>query len=213
MIPASGGAARIFSSELDRWVNSFLFSADGEWIYFLYEHEGGTNVARVRPRDGKLERVFDGRSHVIAFDVARSGAITARAEGGNDAPELHAVGKGRSNRLTHVNDAFLDTVKRGSKERVSFKSPDGTMVQAFVTRPPDFDPTRRYPTILHIHGGPVSQFAWGYDFRPQFFAANGYVVVEPNPRGSTGRDQALCARSTRPGASRTMTTSWRRSIT
>ena len=48
---------------------------------------------------------------------------------------------------------------------------------------------RRYPTMLHIHGGPVGQFAWAYDFEAQYFAANGYVVVEPNPRGSTGRGQ------------------------
>jgi dipeptidyl aminopeptidase/acylaminoacyl peptidase len=72
---------------------------------------------------------------------------------------------------------------------VSFKAPDGTEVQAFVTKPPDFTPGRRYPTVLHIHGGPVGQFGWGFDFKPQYLAANGYVVVEPNPRGSTGRGQ------------------------
>ena len=68
-----------------------------------------------------------------------------------------------------------------------FKSADGTEVEAFVTKPPGYVAGRRYPTILHIHGGPVGQFAWGYDVKTQYFAANGYVVVEPNPRGSTGR--------------------------
>ena len=62
-------------------------------------------------------------------------------------------------------------------------------MQAFVTKPPGFVAGRRYPTILHIHGGPVGQFGWGFDFKPQYFAANGYVVIEPNPRGSTGRGQ------------------------
>ncbi len=58
-----------------------------------------------------------------------------------------------------------------------------------MTRPPDFVPGRRYPTILHVHGGPVGQFGWGFDFKSQYLAANGYVVIEPNPRGSTGRGQ------------------------
>ena len=72
---------------------------------------------------------------------------------------------------------------------MSFRSPDGTQVQAFVTKPPGFEAGRRYPTILHIHGGPVGQHAWGYSAWTQYLAANGYVVVEPNPRGSTGRGQ------------------------
>ena len=75
--------------------------------------------------------------------------------------------------------------------RIEFKSPDGTLIEAFVTKPPGFEPVRRYPTILDIHGGPVSRFAYGYDFGAQYLAANGYVVVQPNPRGSTGRDQAF----------------------
>ena len=190
VMPAAGGPVRNLTASLDRWVNSFRYSADGKWIYFLYEYEGGTRLSRARLSDGQLEPVFDGEQQIWAIDVARSGAIAALVEAGNDAPEIYTVGKGRLNRLTHVNDAFLGSVRRGSKERVSFKSADGTLVQAFVTKPPDFDPTRRYPTILNIHGGPVGQFAWGYDFRPQYFAANGYVVVEPNPRGSTGQDQA-----------------------
>ena len=98
---------------------------------------------------------------------------------------------GAPRRLTDVNDAYLRSVQVGDKERVEFKSPDGTLVEAFVTKPPGFEPERRYPTILDIHGGPVSRFAYGYDFGAQYLAANGYVVVQPNPRGSTGRDQAF----------------------
>jgi dipeptidyl aminopeptidase/acylaminoacyl peptidase len=72
---------------------------------------------------------------------------------------------------------------------VEFESPDGTLVEAFVTKPPGFVQGRKYPTMLHIHGGPVGQFSYGYDFSNEFLAANGYVIVEPNPRGSTGRGQ------------------------
>jgi dipeptidyl aminopeptidase/acylaminoacyl peptidase len=82
-------------------------------------------------------------------------------------------------------------VSLGSKSKVDFSSPDGTRVEAFITTPPDFVQGRRYPTVLSIHGGPVGQFTWGYDFGTQFLAANGYVVVEPNPRGSTGQGQTF----------------------
>ena len=189
VIPAAGGEAKILTAGLDRWVNGLRYSVDGQWIYFNYENLGGTQLARVRPKDGKLEPVIEGDQFVGGFDVAKNGAIVARVEAGNRGPEIHAFSGGRRQALTNVNDAFHSRVTLGAKETVSFKSADGTEVQAFVTKPPGFVSGRRYPTILHIHGGPVGQFGWGFDFKPQYFAANGYVVIEPNPRGSTGRGQ------------------------
>ncbi len=190
LISASGGAVR-YLTDVELWINSFRYSPDGEWIYFVYEFEGGTRLARVRPRDGRQESLLAGDRQISAIDVAAGGAIAARIENANHGPELYSLTRGRLQRLTQINDAFLKSVATGSKEKVSFKSADGTVVEAFVTKPPGFDPSRKYPTILHIHGGPVGQVAWGYDFRAQYFAANGYVFVEPNPRGSTGRGQAF----------------------
>ncbi len=189
VMPAAGGEARILTAPLDRWVNEFRFSADGQWIYFTYENLGGNQLARVRPKDGRLETVVAGDRALGDFDVARDGQVAAQVSTGNLGPEIVAFASGRELPLTSVNQAFHARVALGAKETVSFKSPDGTEVQAFVTKPPGFAPGRRYPTILHIHGGPVGQFGWGFDFKPQYFAANGYVVIEPNPRGSTGRGQ------------------------
>jgi dipeptidyl aminopeptidase/acylaminoacyl peptidase len=190
VIPAeSGGTPRVLTSALDRWVDSFRWSPDGGWIYFVYEQLGGAHLARVRPRDGKLERLLEGERQISAFDAARDGTVAALIQNMNDAPEVYAVVKGRATRLTSINDAFLREVARGSKEKIEFRSADGTPIEAFVTKPPGFDASRLYPTVLHIHGGPVGQFAYGYDFTPQYLAASGYVVVEPNPRGSTGRGQ------------------------
>jgi N-acyl-D-amino-acid deacylase len=187
VIPAGGGEARVLTAPLDPWVSSFRWAPDGQWIYFVYDFESGSRIGRVRLDDGKLEGVMGGDVNVTALDVAPGGALALSLEDGNGAPELHAFAKGRLKRLSAINDEFLDSVAIGSKEKVSFRSADGTRVEAFVTRPPGFVVGRRYPTILHIHGGPVGQFAWGYDVKAQHFAANGYVVVEPNPRGSTGR--------------------------
>jgi dipeptidyl aminopeptidase/acylaminoacyl peptidase len=189
VVPADGGEARMLTAAHDRWVNEFRFSADGEWIYFAYENLGGNQVARVRPKDGRLEQVITGDRGIGDFALAKGGAIVARVEAGNRAPELYAFAGGRERALTRLNADFHARVVLGEKESVQFKSRDGTEVQAFVTRPPGFVPGRRYPTILHIHGGPVGQFGWGFDFKPQYLAAQGYVIVEPNPRGSTGRGE------------------------
>jgi len=189
VMPATGGEARVLTAPLDRWVNSFRYSADGQWIYFTYENLGGNHLARVRPKDGRLETVVAGDRGLADFDVGPDGQVAAQVSSGNLGPEIVAFAGGRERPLTTVNHAFHARVALGAKETVSFKSPDGTEVQAFITKPPGFVPGRRYPTILHIHGGPVGQFGWGFDFKPQYFAANGYVVVEPNPRGSTGRGQ------------------------
>jgi dipeptidyl aminopeptidase/acylaminoacyl peptidase len=185
ILPAGGGAARILAGTLDAWVSSFRWSADGEWIYFAYDFESGSRLARVRLRDGRIEPLLGGDVSVSALDVAKGGAMVVRAEEANGATELYRVAKGGLQRLTRINDEFLRTVAVGSKEKVRFKSADGTEVEAFVTKPPGYVAGRRYPTILHIHGGPVGQFSWGYDVKTQYYAANGYIVVEPNPRGST----------------------------
>jgi dipeptidyl aminopeptidase/acylaminoacyl peptidase len=189
VMPASGGDVRVLTATLDRWINQFRYSADGQWIYFVYENLGGTQLSRVRVADGRIEAVAEGDQSIGGFDLARNGVIAARVESGNRGAEVYSISKGRLAKLTAINDGFADSVALGTKESVSFKSPDGTEVQAFVTKPPGFVAGRRYPTILHIHGGPVGQFSWGYDFKPQYFATRGYVVVEPNPRGSTGRGQ------------------------
>lgn len=189
VMPAAGGVIEVLTAAHDRWVNDFRFSADGQWIYFSYENQGGVQLARVRPKDGRIEQVVTGERGLGDFALAQGGAIVARVESGNRAPELHAFAGGRERALTQVNAAFHARVALGDKESVTFKSPDGTEVQAFVTKPPGFEAGRRYPTILNIHGGPVGQFGWGYDFESQYLAASGYVVVEPNPRGSTGRGQ------------------------
>jgi dipeptidyl aminopeptidase/acylaminoacyl peptidase len=189
VIAASGGAPRILTKPLDRWVDELQFSADGQWIYFSYDQLGGVDIGRVRVADGKLETVLAGARQISAFDVAAGGVIAAHAQGMNDAPEIYSFARGQSHRLTDINGAFMRSVQLGSKEKVEFASADGSKIEAFVTKPPGFDPSRKYPAVLTIHGGPVGQAAYGYDFDNQYLAAHGYVVVEPNPRGSTGRGQ------------------------
>jgi dipeptidyl aminopeptidase/acylaminoacyl peptidase len=189
VIAASGGTPRILTKQLDRWVDELHFSADGQWIYFSYEQLGGVDIGRVRVADGKLETVLAGARQINSFDVAANAVVAAHVNNMNDGPEIYAFTRGQARRLTDMNDTFLRSVQLGSKEKVEFASTDGTKVEAFVTKPPGFQAGRKYPTVLSIHGGPVGQTAYGYDFGNQYLAAQGYVIIEPNPRGSTGRGQ------------------------
>jgi Dipeptidyl aminopeptidases/acylaminoacyl-peptidases len=189
VIAASGGAPRILTRPLDRWVNQVRFSADGQWIYFSYEQLGGVDIGRVRVADGKLETVLAGQRQIATFNVARTGVIAALVQNMNDPVEIYSFTRGQPRQLSDINGAFVRSVALGSKEKIEFASADGTKVEAFVTKPPGFEAGCKYPTVLSIHGGPVGQTSYGYDFSNQYLAAQGYVIVEPNPRGSTGRGQ------------------------
>ncbi len=192
VMPAGGGEPRILTAgarSLDRLASSTRTTASG-CISCSKTTAGVTWRASVRATagwNGCSRANYTSRpstSHRAARSPPASKTQTTR----RSCTCLAKVGRAGSR---DVNDAYLRSVALGDKRRVEFRSPDGTLVEAFVTTPPGFDPKRRYPTILHIHGGPVSRFAYGYGFQPQYLAANGYVVVEPNPRGSTGRDQAF----------------------
>lgn len=189
LIPSSGGEPKILTAALDRWVSSFRFSHDGEWIYFNYDHSGATNLARVRLRDSRIETLIEGDRVVSSFDIGESGDVAVRVNNRNDNADIYRLNGKRLTRLTGLNRDFLEEINVGSKFRISFQSSDETVVEAFITTPPGYESGSAYPAILKIHGGPVDQFAWGFDFGTQYLASNGYVVIEPNPRGSTGRGQ------------------------
>ena len=101
--------------------------------------------------------------------------------------EIFAVENNELRNLTKQNDAFLEQIQLGRVEETKFKSADGTEVHGFLIHPPNEPPGRKARLLLRPHGGPQSQFANEFEFEKQLFAANGYAVVLPNPRGSTGR--------------------------
>jgi dipeptidyl aminopeptidase/acylaminoacyl peptidase len=108
-------------------------------------------------------------------------------------PEIFVVRDGEPRRLTAVNDELLKQVRLGEVEDEHFRSRDGTELEGLTYKPPAFQAGMRYPAILWIHGGPVSQFDHRFQLIPQLFAANGYLVVTVNPRGSSGYGQAFSA--------------------
>ncbi|MGI9262937.1 MAG: alpha/beta hydrolase family protein, partial [Woeseiaceae bacterium] len=147
---------------------------------------GSSHLARVRVSDGRIERIVGGDIAVSAFDVGPGSSLALNASPRQRLADVHRLDGRRLTRLTDLNHRYFDEIMVSDKRKVSFESTDGTSIEAFITLPHDYEESVTYPTILNIHGGPVGQFDWSYAFRSQFLAAKGYVVVEPNPRGSSG---------------------------
>ena len=197
VISIDGGEPYLLTTDLDRNVSQPRFSDDGDWIWFRLEDSGENHVARIRPNGEDLERPISGPLSAGAFDWA--GGTFAVSVSYLDYPgEIYRMtgaerGSGDLSRVTGHNDDFLSKVLVAETRNIQFHSADGTEVEGFVTFPPDFVEGQLYPTLLRIHGGPVSQFNHGFQFESQLFAANGYVVVRTNPRGSSGYGQDFSA--------------------
>jgi dipeptidyl aminopeptidase/acylaminoacyl peptidase len=175
----------VLTANLDRSVSSPEYSSNGRDIYFRLEDSGMNHFARVRARGGDIVREVS--NEVSVRDFARGGGRTVLAMTNAGTPtELYNYADDALTRLTFLSDESLSSVVRAEVEKLRFNSADGTPVEAFLVKPVGYQVGTRYPTILWLHGGPASQFNFGYNDTAQLFAANGYAVIMPNPRGSTG---------------------------
>jgi dipeptidyl aminopeptidase/acylaminoacyl peptidase len=186
VVPFAGGPARPLTASLDRNVSRPRFAPDGQAVLFQLEDGGNSHLARVPVAGGPIERLLAGERDVQRFDVARGGQIVVLESQPQLPFEVSAVENAAARRLTHTNDELLKQVKLASVERFQTRSRDGTVIQGFLTRPPDAPAGEKLPTILRIHGGPVSQYSTAFEQEWQLLAAAGYAVVAANPRGSSG---------------------------
>lgn len=191
VIPAEGGEPRLPIRELDRNVRGPVFSPDDDAVLFRLEDSAEEQLARVDLGSGKLDRLIAGDLAIGAFDLHDSGRAAVLVSTPQLPTEVFLWDGRDHRRLTHTNALALNAVDLGDVLDVTFPSRDGTQVEGFIVTPPDYDRGRRYPTLLRIHGGPVSQFDFSFSAEAQLFAANGYVVLMVNPRGSSGYGQAF----------------------
>jgi len=187
--PATGGSARVLTSRLDRNVSSPRFSADGSEIIFIVEDSGERHLASIDTSGENFQRSISGQRSVRGFTMNKAGQVAALVGEPHLPSEVFYQGSNELRQLTFTNKALLDSLNLARVENIHFDSADGTEIEGFVFKPPGFNANFKYPTLLRIHGGPVSQYDFNFNFEAQLFAANGYVVVLTNPRGSSGYGQ------------------------
>ncbi|MGJ8664395.1 MAG: S9 family peptidase [Marinicella sp.] len=192
-----GTEQRIISQNLDRSVQSMSWAADSKSLYVQYTDQGDGKIALMN-LNGKVKVMAEnlgglslGRPYNAAsFSVANNGRIAATLGGTEHPADLVMIHKQKPRRLTHLNDDLFSYKKLGQVKEMWWKSSiDQRDVQGWLVTPPDFDPNKKYPLILEIHGGPFASYGSVFSAEVQLFAAAGYVVLYSNPRGSTGYGQ------------------------
>lgn len=194
VMQADGAGATNLTAALDRTPQELAWAADGAGIYFTAEDRGSRNLHVAVPGSGATA-VTTG-AQVLSLGAVRKGTafvVLSRAQAPGDVWRLDLRPKGGPalTQLTRVNDDLLERVRLGAVEEFWATSSGGTKVQGWIVTPPGFDPARKYPMIMEIHGGPHAMYNVAFNYMFQNFAANGYVVLYMNPRGSTGYGTAF----------------------
>jgi dipeptidyl aminopeptidase/acylaminoacyl peptidase len=195
LMNADGSEKRVLLEGLDRSVSNPVWAADGSGIYFAYEDEGLTKVGFTTP-GGDWRTVAEelggtsvGRPYGGGnYSVARDGTLAFTWTTSDDPSEIAVLpARGERRMITDLNGDLKSRVRLADAEMFWTESSfDGRPIQSWVLLPPDFDPSREYPLLLEIHGGPISNYGDRFSAEFQLYAAAGFVVVYSNPRGSTG---------------------------
>ena len=187
-----GSGSRMISQGFDRQPGGLIWSADGSGLYMTVRSEGTSNVYFASV-DGGVEQVTMG-NHMLSVSSIEGdmavGTLSSYHESG-DLVAFSLSSPGEMTQLTDVNADVLAGVALGEIEEVWYKSVEDYDIQGWIIKPPGFDPSRKYPMILAIHGGPHGMYNVGFNFGWQNHAANGYVVLYTNPRGSSGYGSAF----------------------
>ncbi|MDQ3279820.1 MAG: S9 family peptidase [Acidobacteriota bacterium] len=187
---ATGQSQRVAQTFAD-WIEEIEWAPDSKTLFA---------VAPLKGKNALYEITLDGRATVLdqsgsagSISVARDGkTIYFNLSTFRRPADLYALTRnGKLTRITRENDALLGQLAMASSEDLWWTGADGARVQGHLIKPANFDPAKKYPAIVLIHGGPQGAWtdAWSYRWNPQPFAARGYVILMPNPRGSSGFGQ------------------------
>jgi len=190
--PSSGGAARVLTESFDRNATEPRFSPDGSSIYFIADDDGTQILARVPATGGEVTRLIGGRLTVSSYSLGKDDAVAAQISTFDRPDEIFLLGGKELTRLTKTNDELISQLRLAKAEYVHFKSKDGSAIAGYLYKPVDYTPGKKVPTLLNPHGGPVGQYSAAFYHLAQLYAANGYAVLLPNPRGSSGYGQKFC---------------------
>ncbi len=188
-----GTGSRVISGDYDRQASNLTWAPDGSGLYFNVRREGYANVHFVSVSGG-VRAVTEGKHTLSMSSLSKNGTAVGVLESAHEPGDVHSFplrDPNRRTRLTRVNEDVLQGVTLGEVEEIWYESEGGFRIQGWIVKPPDFDPSQKYPLILAIHGGPHSMYDGSFSFPFQDHAANGYVVLYTNPRGSTGYGSAF----------------------
>lgn len=169
-----------------------VWAADGNSLITLTAREGKANLVRVNIADGKVTEITHGNQAVEHYRAAaNTGKFVVMISTPMNIGDLFLVDSAGSQplQLTHINEKLFSQLNLTPPEEIWYTSFDGKKIEAWIQKPPDFDASKKYPLILNIHGGPHAAYGYVFDHEFQWMAAKGYVVLYPNPRGSTSYGQ------------------------
>ena len=185
------GQSKRIGADFPEWIEEMAWSPDGKSLLITAPLKG-KQVLYEMTLDGRVKQLTtDGSAGSVS--VARDGKTIFYSMSTLRRPaDIYSLTRnGRQKQITHDNDALLAQLAIGTTEDLWWTGADGAHIQGHLVKPPDFDPAKKYPAIVLIHGGPQGAWgdAWSYRWNPQPFAARGYVILMPNPRGSSGFGQ------------------------
>ncbi|MEA1886578.1 MAG: S9 family peptidase [Bacteroidota bacterium] len=182
-----GSGSRVISGDFDRNASIVKWADDNSGVYVNVREEGTANLYFI-PLRGKVKKITEGNHMLYVSSISKNGTALATVSDPYLPGDIYFfnINDPKLQRLTYVNDDILADVKLGEVEEIWYKSVDEVDIQGWIIKPPDFDPGKKYPLILTIHGGPHGMYGVGFNFRWQVHAANGYIVLYTNPRGSAG---------------------------
>ena len=169
-----------------------IWSKDGRSVYVTVAERGRANLKRIDAATGKVEAVTTGDHEIQSYAATPDGSkmvlLISSPVNIGDLFILDAA-SGKLSQLTKINDALFSQLNLTPPEEIWYSSFDGGKIHGWIQKPPDFDPSRKYPLILQIHGGPHAAYGYAFTHEFQWMAAKGYVVLYVNPRGSTSYGQ------------------------
>lgn len=194
---ADGSGERLVSADFDQDISNIYWAEDSRGLYFQYDDQGNTKLGlidlegNVRTLASNVGGLSIGRPYSGGtFSVAKNGNLAFTLTSPYHPADVAVVRRGEIQRLTRLNEDLFGHKELGQVEEIWYESSyDQRSIQGWIVKPPDFDPSQKYPLILEIHGGPFANYGDRFSAEIQLYAAAGYVVLYTNPRGSTSYGQ------------------------
>jgi dipeptidyl aminopeptidase/acylaminoacyl peptidase len=193
-------AIRSLTESFDSDVGAMAWSDDSKKLYFPAEEHATEPLWSVSVKGNDITKIVDDASNGD-IQVGKNGLLVFSHVSVSRPTEIYTSSLNGKNLkpLTHVNNQLFSQIKMTKPESITYTGAEGARVQMWIIKPPDFDPSKKYPLVYMVHGGPQGAWldGWSYRWCPQLWAAQGYILALPNPRGSTGFGQKFVDEITR----------------